>query len=201
MILDFSKICNTYDKDFYTKEYFNATPCPKCPSIGRFNLHGSYRRHVFYIVDGCLYHELIEIKRIMCQSCESTHAVMPGDFIPYKLFSLFALLYILTACLIDRTPVLEVAEQNGLSYQFIYSCLYAFALYKNSIHLYFMEEMQPATPPGTDCGSVMGLIKKPYLKFQLGFTSRNRRPCFMCKFFNGGRGPFIGFMPPLKAAT
>jgi hypothetical protein len=126
---------------------------------------------------------------------------MPGDLIPYKLMSLFALINILAACLIKETPVLEVAEQNGLSFQFIYSCLYAFALYKNLIHLYFMEKMQSGAPPGTDSGSVMRLIKKPYLKFQSGFAGQNRRPCFMCKFFNGGSGPFIGFMPHPAAAT
>ena len=199
--MDFTKICNTYDKGSYTKESFGSAPCPSCPAVGRFSLHGSYRRHIIYFYENGLHYEHMEIKRVQCQSCGATHAVMPGDLIPYKLLSLLALMFILNECFIAETPVLNVAELAGFSYQFIYSCLHTFFMHKNSIHQYFKERTETGAPPGTDQKTVMGLIKKPYLEFQSGFTNHSRRPCFMCKFFGRGGGPKIGIYAPLSAAT
>ena len=202
MIIDFSKICNTYDKSSYKKEYFSETPCPKCPARGDFILYGSYKRHVLYLVENQIYYKHIDLKRVQCNSCESTHAVMPGDIIPYKLLSLCVVIFILNTCLITKdTPVLKVAEQMAISFQCIYSCLQAFLLYKNKIHQFFKETSPADTQPETNQKSVMALIKKPYLKFQSFFTEHNRRPCFMCKFFNGVGGPAIGIYALWKEAT
>ena len=201
MIIDFSKTCNTYDKNSYTKKSFANTSCPKCPAIGKFNLHGSYQRYILYFDEKHLVYDLIDIKRVRCRSCKSTHAVMPGDLIPYKLLSLFVVIYILYSCLVEKVPVLKVAEQNGFSFQFIYSCLIAFSLYKNRIHLYFMETSPADTPHEKSYEKVVSLIKKPYLKFQSGFTKHNHRPCFMCKFFNSTDGPPIGIHALWQAAT
>ena len=120
MILDFSQTCNTYDQKKYTKEYFAQTPCPKCPAVGRFKMHGSYQRHVMYFSEGKLVLKPIELKRVMCKSCHSTHAVMPGDLIPYKLLSLFVVMLLLVACVVEGTPVLKFADKYGLSFQLIY---------------------------------------------------------------------------------
>ena len=202
MIIDFSKICNTYDKSSYKIEYFNKTPCPKCTAVGRFTLYGSYKRHVIYFVEDQIHYKHIDIKRVQCMSCESTHAVLPGDIIPYKLLSLCVLMYILNTCLVAKdAPVLKVAEQITISFQCIYSCLHAFLLYKNKIHQFFKETAPADTPPETSQKSVMNLIKKPYLKFQSRFTEHNIRPCFMCKFFNGDGGPRIGIYKPWMEAT
>jgi len=192
MILDFSQICNTYDKNLYTKDSFAATPCPKCPAVGRFKLHGSYQRHALYFADNKLIFKKMDIQRIICKSCKSTHAVMPGDLIPYKLLTLYVVILVFTGCIVEKKPVLSLAEKYGFSFQFIYYCLLTFAMHRNHIHQYFMETSPTDTPPDTSPEIVMSLIKEPYLQFQLGYTKLNRRPCFMCKFFTGGGGPPIG---------
>jgi len=189
-------------KSSYKNEHFNETPCPKCPAVGRFNLHGSYQRHVIYFSENQIYYKYIDIKRVQCTSCKSTHAVLPGDIIPYKLLSLCVVLFILNTCLVTKdTPVLKVAEQTTISFQCIYFCLRDFLLYKNKIHLYFKETSPADTKPEINPKSVLNLIKKPYLKFQSGFTEHNRRPCFMCKFFNGVGGPAIGIYATWMEAT
>ena len=201
MVLDFSQTCNTYDKDFYTKGYFALTPCPKCPAIGRFKLHGSYQRYAMYFSKGELVYEMIEIKRIICQSCNSTHAVMPGDLIPYKLLSLFVVMILLVACVVEGAPVLRAAGKYGISFQTINSYLNVFALFANRIHQYFRETSPADTPSATDLKSIAGLIKEPYLAFQLGYVKLNRRPCFMSKFHDGAGAPKIGIHAPKVAAT
>ena len=201
MIIDFTQICKTYDKKIYTKECFSATPCPKCPAIGRFKMYGSYLRYIVYFAEGKLVHEQIELKRIMCKSCKSTHAVMPGDLIPYKLLSLFVVMLLLVACIVDETPVLRVAQKYELSFQIINIYLAAFSLFANRIHQYFKERLPTHTPPATDRKSVVALIKKPYTIFQCGYVKLNRRPCFMCKFLDGAGAPPIGIHAPRGAAT
>jgi hypothetical protein len=196
MIIDFSQNCNTYDKRIYQRESFSDTLCPKCPAIGRFKLFGSYQRYVVYFAGEELIYELIDIKRIMCKSCKSTHAVMPGDLIPYKLLSLAVIMLFLTAHIVEETPVLRIANEYGLSFQIIWLCLSAFYLFKNRIHQYFKEISSADTPLITDCKNIIGLIIKPYIIFQRGYVMLNRRPCFMSKFLDGVGAPPIGLYAP-----
>jgi len=164
-------------------------------------MHGSYQRYVMYFSEGQLVCVPIDLKRIMCQSCHSTHAVMPGDLIPYKLLSLFVVMIILVACVIEGTPVLKVASKYGISFQLIYKYLNVFSLFANRIHQYFRETSPDDTPLATDWKGVAGLIRKPYLAFQLGYVKINRRPCFMSKFPDGAGAPKIGIHAQKLAAT
>jgi hypothetical protein len=205
MVFDFSKICKTYKAKTYKKSDFEATRCPKCPAIGRFKLYGSYHRHVLYFVEQELMHEYIEIKRIMCLSCKTTHAVMPGDIIPYMLLSLFILLFILNKFYTDKAPVLKTAAQWDFSFQFIYYSLTVYQIHATRIYQYFRESTKEAIQANLDDAGIISLIKKPYVDFQSGYIELNRRPCFMCKFFYGNKAPPIGQMPrilpPRGAAT
>jgi len=196
MIFDFSHTCKTYDKDFYSKPHFVNTRCPKCPAIGRFNLHGSYSRHVLYLEKYELVYKLIEIRRVKCQSCKTTHAVMPGDLIPYRLLSLYAVIFILVSFYIGKKPVLRLAGKLNFSFQFIYSVLGAFLMHVNSIHQHFRETVPESVPSAPWPEETLALIRKPYLGFQSGYLLSNRRPCFMCKFFNKGGAPPIGDSAP-----
>ena len=201
MVYDFHRICKTYNKNLYTKEYFAATPCPKCPAIGRFKMYGFYQRYVMYFSRGDLVYVKIDIKRIMCKSCKSTHAVMPGDIIPYKLLSLFVVMLLLISCIVEEAPVLRVANKYGLSFQIVNFYLNAFSLFRSRIHQYFKETSPTDTPLAADRKSIVGLIKKPYAVFQHGYIAMNRRPCFMSKFLDGTGAPPIGIHAPRGAAT
>jgi hypothetical protein len=197
MVFDFSKICKTYEAKTYKKSDFSATRCPKCPSIGRFKLYGSYHRHVLYFNGQELMYEYIEIKRIMCLSCKTTHAVMPGDIIPYMLLSLFIVLFILNQFYAEKTPVLKIAAQWDFSFQFIYWSLAVYQIHATRIYQHFREISRGAIPLNLDDAGIISLIKKPYADFQSGYIEFNKRPCFMCKFFYSNKAPPIGQMPHL----
>ena len=68
-----------------------------------------------YLSEGELVYAPIDLKRVVCKSCRSTHAVMPGDLIPYKLLSLFAVMLLLVACIVEVTPVLRVANKYAIA--------------------------------------------------------------------------------------
>jgi transposase-like protein len=62
--------------------------CPKCRARRSMVAHGSYRRHYVSIDQGVVSDTLIEVLRLRCASCKSTHALMPPTVIPYCVFSL-----------------------------------------------------------------------------------------------------------------
>jgi len=201
MVYDFSKICKTYEAKTYTRSDFAATRCPKCPAVGRFNLHGSYWRHVLYFTKRELKHEYIEIKRIMCISCETTHAVMPGDIVPYKLLSLIVILLILNLIYAGKEPVLKIAAAWRFSFQFIYFILAVFLKHKSGIYNFLREASHGVILSELDSAGIVALVRRPYTQFQSDYIKLNKRPCFMCKFFNNANAPPVGLITPNMAAT
>ena len=197
MIYDFSRFCKTYNKDIYKIiGYFKRTPCPACNAVGKFKPYGSYKRYALYFEGGKVVCSLMVIKRVMCTSCGTTHAVMPGDIIPYKAITLFVLIYILVSFYLKKDPVQKISTTLSFSVQYIYSCLKKFILHIKRIHQYFREVSPADTPPEAETKSVVGLIKAPYIKFQNGYVKVNHRPCFMCKFFDGEGAPPVGLFAP-----
>lgn len=195
MVYDFSNSCKSYEANFYKRSDFVTTSCPKCYAFGRFKLHGSYSRHVLYFDELKLVHWYMEIKRIMCLSCRATHAVMPGDIIPYKLLSLFVLLLILRLALLARKPVLRIADRWGFSFQFIYLVLAIWGIFVFRVFLFFKELSGGELSASLDATEILPLIQKPYFKFQSNYIKMNKRPCFMCKFLNGTNAPAVGQIP------
>lgn len=199
MILDLGKFCKTYDKDIYDREYFRHTPCPACRAVGRFRMHGSYHRHVIYFSGGRIIYRRMPIKRIFCESCKTTHAVLPCDIIPYKALSLFVFIYVLIMILIKEVPVLEIAEKCEFSYQLVYSAVDAFKRHMNRILQHIRETSPEDTPADPDARGVLSLIGRPYTEFQRGYIENNRRACFMCKFFDGIGAPPVGIHAAARA--
>ena len=196
MVHDFLQTCNTYDKDIYNREYFKATPCPACPAVGRFKMHGFYQRHAIYFEDNEIVCELMKIKRIICESCKTTHAILPCDIIPYKAITLLVFMYILTSCYLRKEPVLKIAGKCGFSFQLIYTVILAFLMHKNNISQHLRELYPEDTPAVLDESAIISLVKKPYIEFQLGYIEKNLRTCFMCKFFYNEGAPPIGIHAP-----
>lgn len=196
MVYDFHQTCKTYEKNVYNREYFKTTPCPACPAIGRFKMHGSYWRNAIYFENQEIICKRMEIKRIRCASCRTTHAVLPGDIIPYKTLSLFVFIFILALFYIRKIPVLKIMKVWDFSFQFLYSVVRVFQMHINHIKQYFRETSPEDVPADLGDGGTLALIKKPYIKFQSDYIKINRRPCFMCKFFNGKGAPPIGAHAP-----
>jgi hypothetical protein len=143
----------------------------------------------------------VEVKRVICASCKTTHAVMPGDMVPYKELSLFALVAVLVMVHIKKAPVLEIGKKWGFPFQSIYSALRSFRTHMNNMRQYLREASPGDMPAALDARGVLSLIREPCTGFQRGYTEANRRPCFMCKFFGRGGAPPVGIRGPKMAAT
>ena len=203
MVYDFQRICKTYDIKIYNKEYFKFTACPapKCGAIGKFKMHGSYFRHALYFLKGKIIHKYMEIKRIRCKSCKTTHAVMPRDIIPYNTITFFIFICILVLFYVKGVSVLKIVKIRDFSFQFIYTVINTFKTHENNIRQYIRERFPESTPPDFDAKYILELIRKPHIRFQFNYIKMNHHPCFMCKFFDRRGAPPVGLCTPIGVAT
>lgn len=73
---------------------FVATPCPKCGKRHLSPIQSAYKRNIIFKVSNLLIHLKIQIFRMKCSNCGSTHAVLPDFCIPFKRYSKQAIIEI-----------------------------------------------------------------------------------------------------------
>lgn len=133
MIICFNKKINSFSK--INKNNFSLTQqniqnlmpscedihcnCPKCKAKSNFSYHGSYIRHISLIREEKNYDFQVSVTRVICNSCGSTHALLPSFIVPYKIFSLDSILYVVQNSMLSS--VIELSEKLKISFELIYS--------------------------------------------------------------------------------
>jgi transposase-like protein len=99
-----------------TEYDFAKIRCPKCRSRGTLSPHDNYTRHFIYRKDGHTQDEIITITRLMCDSCNTTHALLPLPAIPYLAYSV-CFIAALIADWIDNTysSIESLSDAYGIS--------------------------------------------------------------------------------------
>lgn len=121
MIIDFDTDCNKYNGLFYSKNKFKYTNCPKCRSKGNFSVHAYYRRNVVYFANNKLIEKILIILRIRCLSCNSTHAILPYDIIPYKIFTVSFVMKLLYYIFVSLFKINDSTQNLNISHQLLYN--------------------------------------------------------------------------------
>jgi len=130
MIIDFELNVNTYEK-FFSKNYaLTEYSCPKCSSKHLVK-HANYQRNLAILKDNSLSDEKIKIRRVFCNSCKSTHAILPNDVVPYCIHSFSVILHILCKYYVSGNSVLWIANKFNISFQLIYSLVARFLNFFN----------------------------------------------------------------------
>lgn len=78
----------------------------------------------------------MELLRLKCSSCNSTHAILTMDMIPFCIYSLQAVLALISLCMQDGGSVPKTEEKTGVSYQLIYRFLTIFHEYRQPLLLF-----------------------------------------------------------------
>jgi len=100
---------------------FLELPCPNCGAKHpTWAYHDSYERCLISYENNTIVTETIDITRIICSSCNSTHAILPEVIIPFRSYSL---LFVLSALKDYFTPGITVAALCD-KYQISPSTLY-----------------------------------------------------------------------------
>ena len=97
--------------------------CPICNSTGNLSIHSYYKRNLIDFIDGKIVRHEITILRCVCDSCNSTHAILPDIIIPYSSFSLFFLLRVLAEYFLHLHTIEKLCERFSISSRQLYKWL------------------------------------------------------------------------------
>lgn len=113
--------------------------CPKC-GAHEFHRHAFYERHVLYLDNDHTIHDaILSVLRLKCTSCNSTHAILPSDVIPYSIYSLTIFLTITSEVLLANNTLSHIAQTYHISYQLIAWFLQRLSSFEASCKLVFKE--------------------------------------------------------------
>jgi hypothetical protein len=102
------KIMNNYN-DF---NYF----CPVCGSRHYWSRHAIYTRHFIVFEENILSDISLKILRLQCHSCNTTHAILPCDVIPYEVYSFSSILKLLSLYFLSNKSTTTISNQYFISY-------------------------------------------------------------------------------------
>lgn len=124
-------------------ELFSTEPetCPVCESTGNLLIHSYYRRNLIDFIDGKVVHHEITIMRLQCDSCGSTHAILPDFIIPYCSYSLFFILQVLGLYFLHLCSVEKLCEKFSITLRQLYKWLALFHTHK-ARWLGFLNDME-----------------------------------------------------------
>ena len=158
--------------------------CPKCRAKASMIRHAYYERNVISIIDEVMLFSTLKILRVKCKSCDSTHAILPGDIIPYKQFDYLSFIAILENYFYFDQSGYKLSSKFNVSFQTIYSFINTFLIFKDST---FVTLRVMATVENLFSRKPSKLIQ--YIKNEIGFInfmdhfqSINHWPFLMTKF-------------------
>mgnify|MGYP000323130372 CR=1 FL=1 len=129
MIIDFSIDFNSYEEKILNKYKIFTYVCPKCGTKHALYRHGTYVRNISYYKNKCIVNEKLKVLRLKCASCNSTHAILPKDIIPYCIYTYSCIMKILYEHFNDKKSVLSIAFSYGISFQLIYLFIKLFNIF------------------------------------------------------------------------
>jgi hypothetical protein len=120
MINDFDIDINNYIENILTFFGFWKYSCPCCGSKNSLIRHAKYERYICLFENNVFVCHMITILRLKCKSCGTTHAILPADVIPYKIFSFTCIRICLTGYFIQEMSGPEISLLYRLSVQMVY---------------------------------------------------------------------------------
>ena len=100
-----------------THLYSNVCPC--CHAKNKLIKYGTYERNLSILEDNEVVNYKVVVQRVICTSCNHTHALLPNFIVPYKIMALFSIAQITQRAFISSAY--KLAETINLSVQMIYT--------------------------------------------------------------------------------
>jgi len=140
MIRLFTSLCKTFLKELSGRQIFQEAtdrfipfrePCPNCGAAGKLSGHSNYSRYLISYEEGQIIDTIVSIERVLCSSCETTHALLPDIIIPYCRYSLLFVFTVLIAYFERAMTVVKICEQFDIAVSTIYEWKKRIALHKD----------------------------------------------------------------------
>ncbi|MCD5415085.1 MAG: DUF6431 domain-containing protein [Clostridiales bacterium] len=196
MIIDSNINCKNYETEILNNYQIYSYECPKCQSKHYWVRHATYGRNVVLVENYVFVEMKMEILRLKCNSCKSTHAILPSAIIPYCIYSLACIFKIITEHYLKKNSVICIAKKYKISFQLIYHFLKLFSSFINECisTLRILEIIKCASIPTLK--EILKLIVGNFENnsFAKEYAKINNWPFLMKKFQNIYPIPiYIGF--------
>ena len=174
MIIEFRVFCKDYKEKIFncnhTSHHSFEYTCPKCGAKARFHRHGTYTRWVTYLsTSGCIVFEALEILRLKCQSCNSTHSILPGDIIPFQVYSLPVVLFLCEQILLHKNSIRSTVNKTKCTIKTIYQKLKLLAQSLTLIELYLRQMSLYTAASSISLTQALTFLLLPTMKFSSYF--------------------------------
>lgn len=93
--------------------------CPCCHAKNKLIKYGKYERNISILIDDNVENYRVSVQRVICNSCNHTHALLPNFIVPYKIMALFSIAKIVQRASISSAY--KLSEAINLSVQMIYT--------------------------------------------------------------------------------
>jgi len=199
MILDFTQKINTYETDILNNcnKIFSYI-CPKCGATHYWIRHGYYSRSICVIENNSYISDVrLELLRLKCTSCDSTHAILPADVIPYKIYSISCIVFLTTQHFTVGNSVIDICAEFNISFQLMYLFIHYFLTFIAPAILCLRVIFDAIASDNAVALSTISSIG--VINFSIKFFSWAKTPFFMTKFRNLlSKSIFVGayFSPP-----
>lgn len=122
MLIDLNTSLSNYETNIKMRTGTFFGRCPECGKTCRFWRHGCYERNVVYW-DGKIREKRQQVQRLFCQGCHHTHAILPYDVIPNRVYGLSFLIHLLRMISTYKKSVLFCQEHMEITSRSIYLIL------------------------------------------------------------------------------
>ncbi len=137
MINDFTVSIKSYNEKIINGFSISWHICPKCGAKHSFIKHGYYDRNVcFFDHKFNLEESKITVLRLLCKSCNSTHAILPYDIIPYKIYDRNVIYHILTAHFVYKKSIENISQKYKISSRLICEFIRIFRIFLTSLFVF-----------------------------------------------------------------
>lgn len=115
--------------------------CPVCKSAGNLRIHCYYKRYLTDFIGDKTVRREISVLRLSCDSCGSTHAILPDIIIPYCSYSLFFILRVLAEYFLHLRTIEQLCERFSITSKQFYKWLSLWKKHKEQ-WLGFLENLE-----------------------------------------------------------
>ena len=152
--------------------HLHSNVCPCCHAKNKLIKYGTYERNLSILEDNEVVNYKVVVQRVICTSCNHTHALLPNFIVPYKIMALFSIAQIAQMAFISSAY--KLAETINLSVQMIYTYM--------AIVLAFFDDFRILNNSKEYCNPKK-FNEKYFLNNCVNFSQANYR-CDFFEFYN-----------------
>lgn len=171
--------------------------CPCCHAKNKLIKYGKYERNISILIDDYVENYRVSVRRVICNSCNHTHALLPNFIVPYKIMALFSIAQIVQrACI---SSAYKLAEAINLSVQMIYTYMAIVLAFFDDFKILNNSKEYYNTPKFNQKYFLMNCINLSQANYRLDFFEFYNWLLFMQKFRNNVSPPItlaISKVPP-----